>query len=124
MTFEYILELATQYENRHGLSLAYGLEILDKLENAIGAFLRGWVETIPEGHKILLRDRITRPIEYIKGRRFHLDYIWLNVNEIRVKVTSGAHIEMYISVNPKYIIVGDSEFGMREIAFPVVWSTT
>lgn len=121
MTIEYIFELAKQYENRHKLSISKGLVILDNLENAITAFLRGWALTIPDTQINLFRDRIRRPMEFIINRKFYLDHIWLQANEITVKVTTNRIVEMYICITSNTILIRDKEFGLREIAFPIVW---
>ena len=90
------------------------------LVTTIQTMLLRWADTVHQDIRNLLRDRITRPIEYIQTRTFQLDYTWLNAKELCVHYETDAVVEMVLSITPTYILVKDRHFAMREAAFPLL----
>ncbi len=96
--------------------------LLNELLESIEAILVMWADSVPEAKRTLLRERLTRPIEFIHTRSFFLDAEHLRGEEVRVRFEEEGVVEMYISITPKYILVKDAHFNMREAAFPLSWT--
>jgi hypothetical protein len=114
LSFNTLLSLAECYEYEPTNTHQYDLL------TAIQTLLLQWADSVPQEMRSLLRGRITRPIEYIQTRTFHLDYIWLNAKELCVHYETDAVVEMIVSITPTYILVKDTQFAMREAAFPLL----
>jgi hypothetical protein len=95
--------------------------LLKELEESIRTILVMWADSVPEAKRKLLRERLMRPIEFIHNESFYLDAEHLRGEEVRVRFEKEGVVEMYISITPKYILVKDAHFNMREAAFPLTW---
>jgi hypothetical protein len=95
--------------------------LLKELLESIKSILIMWADSVPEAKRKLLRDRLTRPIEFIHKETFYLDAEHLRGEEVRVRFEKEGVVEMFISITPKYILVKDAHFNMREAAFPLSW---
>jgi hypothetical protein len=95
--------------------------LVNELLESIKTILVMWADSAPEAKRKLLRERLTRPIEFIHKEIFYLDAEHLRGEEVRVRFEKEGVVEMFISITPKYILVKDSQFNMREAAFPLSW---
>ena len=98
------------------------LILLKELEESIQTILVMWADSVPEAKRKLLRERLTRPIEFIHTKPFLLDAEHLRGEEVRVRFEEEGVVEMFISITSKYILVKDAHFAMREAAFPLSWT--
>jgi hypothetical protein len=97
------------------------LILLQELLESITTILSMWADSVPEAKRKLLRERLTRPIEFINTKSFYLDSENLRGEEVRICFEEEGLVEMFISITPKYILVKDAHFNMREAAFPLTW---
>jgi hypothetical protein len=114
ITFNTLLMTAECYERE--LTHEHYHDVMTSLQD----ILLRWAASVPHDMRTLLRDRITRLIEFIQTREFILDLLWLKANELCVRYETDGVVEMYVSITPKYILVKDCQFNMREAAFPLL----
>lgn len=120
MTTESIFIVARKLEAPDANYTLYERESMrDVIRMTIQRVLERWADSVSKEKRALYRNRIERPIEYIKTRRFQVEFVWTNAKEVVVKYITNGIADMYISITPKLILVKDYEFGMKEAAFPI-----
>jgi hypothetical protein len=122
---ETTFEIAKSYDMMTCLLRDESKETLENLYKSIELRLKQWISGIPHEKRILYRERIQRPIDYIENREFTIESVWISSNEITIvfcdPTADPDTIQLRLILTPKRILVQDIELGKKEIAFPFVW---